>query len=67
MPSALQTITGCQALNNSGIQCKNKITNYVQFHGDGEIYQYHFDHEEFDCKWVKIGVCKKHYKENFKE
>ena len=57
----------CQALNGDGKQCMNKVTNYVQYHGDNEIYHYHWDHDDFDIRWVVIGICKKHYKENFKE
>lgn len=60
-------IEKCQALNNDGKQCSNKIIKYVNYHGDSEMYEYHFEHGEFDCKWVKIGICKKHWKENFKK
>lgn len=56
----------CQALNDKGEQCKNTIVKYVNYHGDPESYHYHFEHNDFDIKWVKIGICKKHYKENFK-
>jgi len=55
----------CQALDGNGKQCKGKIVNYIRYHGDSEIYEYHFEHDDFDIKWVVIGVCKKHYRENF--
>jgi len=57
----------CQALDGDGDQCSNKISNYVEYHGEPEIYPYHFEHNDFDIQWVRIGICKKHYRENFKK
>ena len=56
----------CQILNQDGKQCMNNEFKTVRYHGDSEIYDYHFEHDDFDAKWVIINVCKKHYRENFK-
>ena len=58
--------TNCNALDSNGKRCPNKVFKMVQYHGESEIYDYHFEHEDFDIKWVRIGVCKKHWRENFK-
>lgn len=56
--------TKCNAMNGEGKQCPNQIFKFVNYHGDNEIYDYHFEHDDFDIRWVRIGVCKKHFREN---
>ena len=57
-------MSGCQVLDYKGDQCNNKILKLVNYHGDSEIYDSHFEHDDYDCRWVRIGICKKHYREN---
>ena len=56
----------CSVLNSNEEQCQNKIYTYIGYHGDSEIYSYHYDHDDYDMRWVRVGICKKHFRENCK-
>lgn len=52
--------TQCQALDDNGIQCKNKGIKKVKYHGDDEIYS---TFKKDEVTWVNVWLCKKHIKE----
>ena len=46
----------CQALYSSGKRCKKKARYSMQYHGDGELY----DYNDPVPGWVVVYLCKEH-------
>lgn len=66
IPGSSVSCPTCQALNMNGNQCKNKVVSNVKYHGNNEIYENYNKSDNVSIGWVIIGVCKKHYENNFR-
>lgn len=56
----LQQFGICQVLDSDGRMCKKTAVNTIDYHGDHELYEYHFENSKKDKRWVRISVCKEH-------
>jgi hypothetical protein len=53
----------CQALDNSGHQCRNKGIMNVSYHGENELYCWA---EKAEPTWVLVCFCRKHLSKDAK-